>query len=210
MSIASCSYTYLWVPRDLATIIRNIIEMLVSLKDRPGSTTYVCLLYFERITDNRMSGRKLQGLNLFKAFAEHANIEYRTTVVTTMWNELCRDQQYRHAQERLRDLRIQSYIWGHLGTEHFFKEVMSTPSRTNIVRFLNNQQSGVEILKGVQGAIPDLSPHVPFQRKGRFRLYLLMNNLSRDIIRRRMCRKNHKKEVYQSIRISASVSTPSP
>lgn len=61
-----------------------------------------------------MSGRKLRCLNLFKFFAEHVDMSYATTVVTTMWNELHTEQQLLRALGRLEAIEDQFWKVGDL------------------------------------------------------------------------------------------------
>ncbi|KAF9035798.1 hypothetical protein BJ165DRAFT_1533287 [Panaeolus papilionaceus] len=168
-----------------STVILKVLQAIQGLKEScNGSTAYVHLLYFERITDNRMSGRKLRCLNLFKFFAEHVDMSCATTVVTTMWNELHTEQQLLRALGRLE--AIEDQFWKHLSSDTPSDHLSETSLQTGVSRFMNTRESALSILRSGWCVAPDLSPHVPFQGKRRFDAYLSMTLLSGDIIRERI------------------------
>lgn len=60
-------------------------------------------MYLDRITDNRMSGRKRTTLEMFKALTGDG-IASRMTVVTTMWDNLWNEQQVLKGSERFQEM----------------------------------------------------------------------------------------------------------
>ncbi|KAF9039048.1 hypothetical protein BJ165DRAFT_362845 [Panaeolus papilionaceus] len=90
------------------------------------------ILYFDRITDNRMAGTKGKALDMFKAITGDetaANI----TVVTTMWDRLWNDRQREKANVRLEELR-----------NNHWKEFIDNGA--DLLKFENTHESAMDIL----------------------------------------------------------------
>lgn len=66
------------------------------------------VLYFDRITDTRMSGSKGRNLDLFKALTSENTAE-NITVVTTMWDLLWNEGQKIKAEKRYQQLQDQHW-----------------------------------------------------------------------------------------------------
>ena len=92
------------------------------------------LLYFHRISDNRMSGTPLRNLINFQRLCEH-ELD-RVILTTTMWDEV--DE----ATGTTRENELKEEYWAPL-----------IGCGSSVKRFLNNRQSGVDILQPIiQGA----------------------------------------------------------
>ncbi|PPQ76102.1 hypothetical protein CVT24_003697 [Panaeolus cyanescens] len=59
----------------------------------------VSMLYFERITDTRLSGSKQKSIALLKAFAVKFDVDH-VMIITTMWNTLWTPMQIENAERR--------------------------------------------------------------------------------------------------------------
>ena len=92
------------------------------------------LLYFHRISDNRMSGTPLSNLNHFQKLCE--NELQRVILTTTMWDEV--DEETGTTREN--ELK-----------EKYWRTLINGGSSTK--RFFNDRKSGIEILRPIiQGA----------------------------------------------------------
>ncbi|PPQ63168.1 hypothetical protein CVT24_005808 [Panaeolus cyanescens] len=88
------------------------------------------ILYLDRITDNRMSGRKKTTLEMFKALTGD-EVAKRITVVTTMWDQLWNENQVLKANERFEEM-----------SNHHWRATQGA----QIVKFENTQQSALRII----------------------------------------------------------------
>ncbi|KAF9050223.1 P-loop containing nucleoside triphosphate hydrolase protein [Panaeolus papilionaceus] len=110
----------------------KILKMVQAwLADREKSG-FDRVLYFDRITDTRMSGSKGRNLDLFKALTSENTAE-NITVVTTMWDLLWNEGQKIKAEKRYQQLQDQHW-----------KEFIDQGAR--IVKFANSKSSALGIL----------------------------------------------------------------
>ncbi|KAF9049150.1 hypothetical protein BJ165DRAFT_1402971 [Panaeolus papilionaceus] len=72
----------------------------------------VCILYFQPITDIRMSGSKRGAVRLARAFAESFNARM-INITTTMWNMIATAQQLENANRRFSSLRDGIFAHSH-------------------------------------------------------------------------------------------------
>ncbi|KAF9031296.1 hypothetical protein BJ165DRAFT_1518977 [Panaeolus papilionaceus] len=89
-------------------------------------------IYFERITDPRMSGSKKRAKEIFQMITGERT-ERRVTIATTMWDTLWNDEQRDKAEKRFEE--YSSSCW-----ENF------TSNGTRCVKFENTQQSALSVL----------------------------------------------------------------
>src|SRR5436190_18841399 len=66
------------------------------------------ILYFDRITDTRMAGTKGKVLDLFKMMTG-PKTGSTITVVTTMWDQLWKEEQSVAAEQRFEEMRTRYY-----------------------------------------------------------------------------------------------------
>ncbi|PPQ73903.1 hypothetical protein CVT24_012789 [Panaeolus cyanescens] len=109
-----------------------------------------CILYFDRITDTRMSGSKKQTLQLFRQLT--GNVHEGVIIVTTMWDMLWNEQQKQRADQRYQQMKDR--FWKVILTPfllYFLRTDKCTPQpyinqKCSITKFLNTQESALEIL----------------------------------------------------------------
>ncbi|KAF9032417.1 hypothetical protein BJ165DRAFT_1517609 [Panaeolus papilionaceus] len=110
----------------------KVIKMILKFTQDNNIGLYNRILFLDRITDTRMSGSKGRNLDLFKALTGEKSAK-RITIVTTMWDQVWREDQREKAQERFDQL--QSGFW-----EEFVKQ------GAKLVKFENKQESTLELL----------------------------------------------------------------
>ncbi|KAL4078010.1 P-loop containing nucleoside triphosphate hydrolase protein [Scleroderma citrinum] len=116
-------------------ILRNIAEWL--------KTTYKQkvllsgLLYFHRISDNRVAGTPLRNLNMFRELCGRDNFE-NVVLVTTMWDEVLEDVGLQREEE------LQSEFW---------KTMIRLGSTTR--RFHLTEESAWEIINTISVSLPE-------------------------------------------------------
>ncbi|PPR04937.1 hypothetical protein CVT24_007317 [Panaeolus cyanescens] len=109
----------------------EIVNKLEEWRKQNGYISYV--FYFCRITDTRLPG---SGRRLMKIIRSLDVLPRCMTVVTTMWDTICREEALKRAETRFGYL--QDAIW---------KDRIDLG--TGIVKFNNTQSSAVEVLMGV-------------------------------------------------------------
>ncbi|KAF9039161.1 hypothetical protein BJ165DRAFT_368657 [Panaeolus papilionaceus] len=95
------------------------------------------ILYFDRITDIRMSGSKQRRMNMFKALTGKDTAP-NITIVTTMWDQLWNETQLNKADDRMEQLR-----------KDHWKDFVFAGSQ--IVQFENTQKSAFHVLNKCLG-----------------------------------------------------------
>ncbi|PPR00175.1 hypothetical protein CVT24_005087 [Panaeolus cyanescens] len=96
------------------------------------------ILYFHRITDNRLSGSKRATVELMRALVGEPGGMIWTGVVTTRWDTLWTDKQKKSAEERFGELK-----------EGCLKRAFGRTAAGDTFRFDNTQQSALHILDNV-------------------------------------------------------------
>ncbi|KAF9050624.1 hypothetical protein BJ165DRAFT_1592538 [Panaeolus papilionaceus] len=81
----------------------RIVSMVQNWMRSVSLTEISTILYFDRITDLRMSGNRWKTMRIFKALIGR-DVASRVMLVTTMWNLLWNDRQVANANRRLRNL----------------------------------------------------------------------------------------------------------
>ena len=95
-----------------------------------GSRMVAAILYFHRITDPRISGDALQGLQMFKELCNPA-LYSRTYMATTGWEAL-RGQPGDVGQRREQELRQKPEFWGSMMSHH--SEILRIPEISEAAR----------------------------------------------------------------------------
>ena len=112
------------------------------------------LLYFHRISDNRMSGMPLCNLHNFQRLCE-SELD-RVVLTTTMWDQV------NEATGISRENELKEIYWSPL-----------INCGSSVKRFLNNRQSGVDILQPIiQGASSRSTPQNTADRISSIRQFL--------------------------------------
>ena len=105
------------------------------------------LLYFHRISDNRVAGTPLRNLNMLQELCGRDNFQ-NVVFVTTMWNEVSQDEGRRREEE------LQSYFW------HSMIELGSTTHRFDLT-----EESAWDIINTISVSPPDERRPLQIQRE---------------------------------------------
>ncbi|KAL4078012.1 P-loop containing nucleoside triphosphate hydrolase protein [Scleroderma citrinum] len=116
-------------------VLRNIAEWLKTTYKR--KVLLSGLLYFHRISDNRMAGTPLRNLNMFKELCGRDNFK-NVVLVTTMWDEVLEDVGLQREKE------LQSEFW---------KTMIRLGSTTR--RFHLTEESAWEIINTISASLPE-------------------------------------------------------
>ncbi|PPR04316.1 hypothetical protein CVT24_013389 [Panaeolus cyanescens] len=116
----------------------KVINMILKFTAENNIDSYSRILYLDRITDTRMSGSKGRNLSIFKALTGEKSAK-RITIITTMWDQIFREDQKEKALKRFDQLK--DGFW-----EDFVKE------GAKLVKFENNQESTLMLLDGWRSA----------------------------------------------------------
>ncbi|PPR04885.1 hypothetical protein CVT24_007144 [Panaeolus cyanescens] len=112
-------------------ILQMVMEKLNAF-NHPRLVRKVRILWFQRITDIRMSGSGRRSVQLLRAFAD----KFRATgisIITTCWNTLQTPQKAEAANERLQSLRSDVYV-------------SSREMRIKVLKFESTERSALLVL----------------------------------------------------------------
>ncbi|KAL4065613.1 P-loop containing nucleoside triphosphate hydrolase protein [Scleroderma yunnanense] len=116
-------------------ILRNIAEWLKTTYKR--KVLLSGLLYFHRISDNRVAGTPLRNLNMFKELCGKDNFK-NVVLVTTMWDEVLEDVGLQREKELQDD---------------FWRAMLRLGSATH--RFHLTEESAWEIINTISVSLPE-------------------------------------------------------
>ncbi|KAF9057816.1 hypothetical protein BJ165DRAFT_1423653 [Panaeolus papilionaceus] len=131
----------------------KISEMTIikSLQEWAKPQTHItAIMYLDRITDNRMSGRKRTTLEMFKALTGDG-IASRMTVVTTMWDNLWNEQQVLKGSERFQEME-----------DLHWQDLLSQGGQ--ILKFTNTQESALTVIDECLTSAKRVGGYFAFER----------------------------------------------